>query len=65
MWLMRMHQIRILYIFVPNLQELLHFFIKNRFFRQFKAHLASRQPKIGFSGKKRYFLVNPLGSFKG
>ena len=48
-WLMRMHQIRILYIFVPIFREIYPHFGKKSLFSKFKAHLASWQPKIGLN----------------
>ena len=45
LWLMHMHQIKLLYISVTYLREIYHFGNKNSFFSKFKAHLASWQPK--------------------
>ena len=42
---MRMQQIEIYYIFVPNLGEIYPFEKKNSFFSKTKTHLASWQPK--------------------
>jgi len=44
-WFMRRRQIKIFYVFVPNLREIYLFGDKNSFFSKTKAHLALWQPK--------------------
>ena len=55
-WLMRMRQLKILYICVLNLQENVFFLIGKRLFSKIEAHLATWQPKNGLNGKKTDFL---------
>ena len=49
-----MHQIKIFYIFVPNLKEI-YLSGKKHFLSKTKANLASWQPKNWFNGQKQHF----------
>ena len=58
-WLMRKHQIKILYIFVTYPREIYLFVKKDSFLSKSKAHLASWQPKK--LGIKTAFFGENLG----
>ena len=57
-----MRQIKMLYIFVPNLQEVYLLGKKKKLFSKFKAHWVLCQPKIGFDGKNTAFFGETLVS---